>query len=235
MATKTFKPIFGKRIRVSQVNPSGAPIAGPAGKNVSTDGFVTLTISAEIEEGTEILQKNASGNLCVNEKNSDSLKFLGLEMEFCGVNPSLLAIMTNAEEYVNAAGDVIGFTVPEGDLEKYFALELFTGLSGYVNDEGDSYSSGYFLLPFVAAGVLSEITVDGENAVTFTMSGARTKGGNAWGFGPYEITGTGAGLPTALDPFDHLLIMLTGAPVPAVSEEPEDTPAVLTTGTPTGV
>ena len=235
MATKTFKPIFGKRIRVSQVNPSGAPIAGPAGKNVSTDGFVTLTISAEIEEGVEILVKNASGNLCVNEKNSDSLKFLTLEMEFCGVNPSLLAIMTNAEEYTNSKGDVIGFTVPEGELEKYFSLEMFTGLSGYTNTDGDSYSSGYFLMPFVSAGVLSEITVDGENAVTFSMSGARTKGGNAWGFGPYEIGGTDAGLPTALDPFDHLLIMLTGAPVPEISEEPQNTPAVLTKGTPSGM
>ena len=78
------------------------------------------------------------------------------------------------------------------------------------------------------------ISVDGENAVTFSMSGAVTKGGNGWGFGPFPIQGEGAGLPTALDPLDHLLIMLTQAQVPAVSDDPVETPALLTSGTPAG-
>lgn len=233
MSTKTFKPIYGKRLRAAQVGPNGQPLTGSAGMNVVTDGFITLSISAEVEDGTEVLVRNASGNLCINEKAAPSLKYLGVEMEFCGVNPSLLAIMTNAEEYTNSAGDVIGFTVPEGALEKYFSLELFTGLSGHTDEQGE-LSSGYFLMPFLQAGVLSEISVDGENAVTFSMSGAMTKGGNGWGFGPFPIQGEGVGLPTALDPLDHLLIMLTQAQVPAVNEDPVETPALLTSGTPAG-
>lgn len=227
MATRTMKPVLGKRIRVTEVGPDGAPVPGPDGVNVTTDGFITVTVSAEVEEGTEIIQKNASGGLCVNEKSADSLKYLGLEIQFCGVNPSLLAIATNAEEYYNEAGDVVGFVIPEGELTKEFALELWTGLSGHTDAPGE-VSSGYMLLPRVQAGILSEITIDGENAVTFTMSGARTKGGNNWGVGPYPVGGEGVGLPTPLDPLDHLLLMLTQMAVPPSSEEPEETPALLT-------
>ena len=45
---------------------------------------------------------------------------------------------------------------------------------------GAAFLGGYVLLPNVRAGVLGDISVDGENAVTFSLTGAYTKGGNAW-------------------------------------------------------
>lgn len=224
MATHFFTPVLGKRIRATELDNCGAVIPGPDGRNVVTDGFITVNLSSEVEEGTEIIQKKANGSICVNEKFSDSFKRFTAEIEFCGVNPSLLAIMTNASEYEDADGDVAGFTVAEGAIEKWFALELWTGLSGQACGEGTDEASGYLLLPFIAAGVLGDITIDGENAVTFSMSGANTKGGNAWGVGPYDVVydsgSLASPLPTALDPLDHLLLLDTGLAVPASSQEP---------------
>lgn len=238
MATHCFTPVLGKRIRATELDSCGAPEPGTS-ESVATDGFVTITLSSEVEEGTEIIQRNASGAMCVNEKLADSFKRLTVEMEFCGVNPSLLAIVSNAVPYEDYAGDVAGFTIPEGEIDKAFALELWTGLSGQACAPGQTgEASGYLLLPFVQAGVLGDITVDGENAVTFSLTGSYTRGGNGWGAGPFDVVMDAgdpdadpvvppapAALPTALDPYDHLLLIDTALAPPPVACDPTPVPS----------
>ena len=228
MATKCFIPILGKRIRVTKLDKCGrVPASATADAWLATDGFISVTLSSEVEEGTEIITRKADGSLCVNEKSSDSFKRFTLEMEFCGVNPSLLGMVSNAEPYVDAATEVAGITVAEGTLEKAFSFELWTGLSGASCGAGADEASGYLLLPFVQAGVLGDIAVDGENAVTFSITGAYTKGGNGWGVGPYDVvldnasTPVAGKLPTALDPLDHLLLTDTGVAPPPSACDPK--------------
>lgn len=232
MVTHCFTPVLGKRLRVTEQDACGGVTPGTSMQLV-TDGFITITLSSEVEEGTEIMVRNAAGQLCVNEKMADSFKRFTAEIEFCGVNPSLLAMVSNAEPYEDHAGDVAGFTVPEGEISKKFGLELWTGLSGQACLPGGAgeEASGYMLLPFMQAGVLGDITIDGENAVTFSLTGSYTKGGNAWGVGPYDVlldeTGDPAKLPTALDPYDHLLLIDTALAPPPVSCSPAIVPIVV--------
>ena len=221
MVNRVFTPVLGRRLRVSEVDSSGKVIPGPEGNHIVTEGFITVTLSAEVEDGAEIIQKNANGSLCVNEKQPNSFKRFNVDIELCGVNPALLAMLTNAEVYPNS-GDTQGIVVPEGPIEKWVAIELWTGIAG------DGGASGYFLLPLLEGGVLGDITVDGENAVTFSVTGASTKGGNQWGDGPWEVTLDASSqpskLPEAIDPFDHLLIISTGLAVPAHATEPQANP-----------
>jgi hypothetical protein len=178
--------MLGKRLRATELDICGAVVA--SSKYVSTDGFITVNLSSEVEDGAEIIVKKANGQLCVNEKQSDSFKRFTVEVEFCGVNPSLLSIVSNAKPYLDYAGDIAGFTVGEGQIDKRYALELWTGLSGVACLPGQvDEASGYMLLPFVQAGVLGDITIDGENTVTFSVTGSYTKGGNQWGVGPYNV------------------------------------------------
>ncbi|WKW87062.1 major tail protein [Microbacterium phage Nicole72] len=227
MATHCFIPLLGKRIRVTELDSCG--VIPEDATQISTDGFVSITLSAEVEEGNEIIVRKASGALCVNEKQADSFKRFTVEMDFCGVNPSLLALTTNAEEYADG-DEVIGFTVPEGEILKWFALELWTGLSGAVCAPGAEEASGYVLLPFVVAGVLGDIEVTGEDAITFQMTGAATKGGNGWGVGPYDVymsgtpTPTAGPLPEAIDAFDHLLMIETNMAPPPDACDPAPVP-----------
>lgn len=221
MPTHTFSPVLGKRYRVTTLDDCGR-VTGEA-QNIIGDGFVTVTLSSETEEGVEIIQRKFTGALCVNEKQSDSFKRFTLEIEFCGVNPDLLSSVSNAQPYQDAAGDVAGFTVPEGDIRKAFALEIWMGLSGQACGEGEEEASGYLLLPFVQAGVLGDIEMGGEDAVTFSLTGSYTKGGNGWGTGPYNVVFGEGGttpsvLPQALDPLDHLLLMDTGLSVPTITD-----------------
>lgn len=233
MATKHFTPLLGKRIRVTTLNECGAlPAAAAPDALIATDGFVTISLSSEIEEGAEIVSRKADGSLCVNEKFADSFKRFTVEMEFCGVNPSLLSMVSNAEPYEDYAGDVAGFTVPEGEIAKFFSLELWTGMAGGVCVPGQETAGGYMLLPFLAGGVLGDVEITGEDAVNFSLTGAYTKGGNQWGVGPFNVLlnastppGVPAPLPTALDPFDHLLLVDTSVAPPPSASDPQPMPA----------
>ncbi len=230
MATHQFTPVLGKRYRVTTLSPFGQ--ITPESQQIVGDGFVTVTMSSEVEDGAEITSRKFTGALCVNESSAPSFKNFSLEIEFCGVNPDALTSMTNAEPYEDAAGDIAGFTVPEGDITKAFALEIWMGLSGAAVPQGQDEASGYLLLPYVRAGVLGDIELGGEDAVTFSMTSAVTRGGNGWGTGPYDVVYGGTApdfvpgpLPTALDPLDHLLLMDTGLAVPAITDELAPVPA----------
>jgi len=232
MATHCFIPVLGKRIRVTDLDTCGNyPEPDAPDAWLATDGFVSVNLTSEVEDGTEIVQRNAFGALCVNEKMSNSFKRFNVEITFCGVNPSLVTKVTNAEPYEDYAGDIAGFTVAEGSIDKKFAFELWTGLSGQACAEGAEDASGYLLLPFVNGGTLGDITIDGENAVTFSLTGAYTMGGNAWGTGPYDVLLDGEGgpaeLPTGLDPLDHLLLMDTGLAVPPSACDPQAMPSAV--------
>lgn len=181
-ATKCFRPVLGKMMRVTVLGADGSvPAPATEDATLSTAGFISVKLSAEIEEGTEIIQKRADGALCINEKQPDAFKRLTVEIEFCGVNPFLLSMISNVDVYRDSNGTVIGFTQPEGSITEKFAFELWTGLSG------GQKGSGYLLLPYVNGGVLGDLEITGEDAITFSITGAYTKGGNSWGTGPYEV------------------------------------------------
>lgn len=230
--THCFVPVLGKRLRITQLDSCGNPLAG--GNQLTTDGFVSVSLSSETEDGAEIIVRNAAGAICVNERQSDSFTRFTVEIHFCGVNPALLGMITNAEPYADYAGDQAGITVGEGQIEKWFALELWTGLTGGACAPGVEEASGYLLLPFVTAGVLGDLEVNGTDAIDFSVSGASTRGGNQWGVGPYDVvkddSGTAAVLPTALDSLDHLLLIDTAVAPPPASCDPEPIPVPDQTG-----
>lgn len=238
MTDQCFIPLLGKRIRVTSLDTCGnLPAAGTVDAQVVTDGFITVALSAQVDNGSEIITKKADGSLCVNEKLSDNFKRFNVDVTFCGVHPSLLALVSNAETYEDyTVGNKAGFTVGEGAIDKKFALELWTGISGGECLPGAAFLGGYVLLPLVNAGLVGDMTVDGENAINFAMTGGYTRGGNQWDVGPYNVllngTSVPSPLPTALDAFDHLLLMQTSLAPPTSQCDPLPMPPYITSITP---
>lgn len=226
MPTKSLQPIRGKRLRVTQLDDCGRFVTGTS-LQIVTEGFVTVTITPQVEDGTDIQVRNANGALCINEKGNPTFTGLDLEIEFCDVNPSLISFVTNAEEYDDYSGDVAGFTLPEGEITGRFALELWTGIAGTACTDDGAQLSGYMLLPHVAAGTLGDLTISGEDAITFSTTNSSTRGANAWGVGPYKVLdddGVASVLPTALDPDDHFLMVETSVAPPAAAVSPSIIP-----------
>lgn len=205
--TKCYAPILGKRIRVTSVSNCGVvPASATPNAWLATDGFISVKLTTQIENGAEILTKKADGSLCVNEKLADSFKRFDVEIDFCGVNPSLMGMVSNAKPYLDYMGRVAGFTVGEGVFNEFFALELWTGLAGASCVPGVQEASGYLLLPFVAAGSVGDMEINGDKSVDFSIKNSYTKGGNSWGVGPFNV------LAGSFGTNEVQTVTITGAP-----------------------
>lgn len=215
-------------MRVTRLDECGRfPAPGTPDSVVVTDGFISVKMTTEVEEGTEIVQKNANGDICVNEKNPNAFKRVTLEIEMCGVNDAVATLMTNAEVYENWDEAGIGTVESAVPIDGVFAFELWTGLAGAKCGEGAATASGYILLPFVQAGTLGDVTVDSENAVNFTATGMYTRDGSGWGSGPYDVIlqepeadedPVAGPLPSPLTEKDHRLrITVDVAPPPSMA------------------
>lgn len=218
---RTFPLIRGKVMRVTQVDGCGAPVAGVASTVVSK-GFVSVALAPDITEAEPIEVQNADGQTCARDPGSPSMNGYTVETTFCNVNPALYALMTAQEVVTDGAGEAVGFRVnTKVDLStKAYALEVWAGVPGEACS-GGAGAYGYFLVPFVQAGVVGEVTIE-NGAVTFTVTGSKTKDGNAWGVGAYDVVldaSDAAGpLLDPLDPNDHLHVQFTEVAPPAETD-----------------
>lgn len=223
MAAKTYNIVRGKRLRVTRLKSDGTPLdPGEEEALVVTKGFVSVTLSPEVEDGEDITQMNADGDLCVSDRSRDQFRYYDVEVELCNVDPGVAELMTNATLEENDAGDVVGIRVPEGASEGLFALELWAGSPQYEPTENGNGGRvyGYLLLPHVVPGTIGEIEVE-NGTTTFTMR-AHTAPGAGWGEGPegYEVvedeSGEPAKLSTPIAADEHLLIRSTSIAPPDV-------------------
>jgi hypothetical protein len=214
---KSFPLVRGRTMRVSKTDGCCAPAYGPDNM-VVTDGFVSVALTANINEPEEIVVTNANGKTCVRDPGCAEFQGYGVEITFCEVSPCLFSIVTGQPAYLDANGDIIGFRMNSGVsvCDSGFALEVWMGVPG-VACSGDAGAFGYLVLPCLQGGVIGDFTIENA-AVTFTVTGASTKEGNGWGVGPYDVVadanGDPAQLPSALEGDDHLLAIFTTVPPP---------------------
>lgn len=222
---KSFPLLRGRTMRVTKLNGCGVPVDGPESVAV-TDGYVSVALSADVNEAEEITVTNANGQTCVRDPGCSEFKGYEVEITFCNVDPCLFTMLTGQDTMADGAGDSIGFKMNSSKkaCDYAFALEVWSGVPGVAcqGQTDESGSFGYVLLPFVRAGVIGDFTIENA-AVTFTVTGAVTLDGNAWGTGTYDVhdtdgLGTLGPLPEALDVDDHLLVMYTTVAPP----EPTD-------------
>lgn len=196
MATKKMKVLRGKRIRVTRLGDCGLPPDyGEDCSYVVTKGFVTATLTAEIEEGTEITQLDADGDLCISSQSRHNFKRWTISLELCDVDPELVSLLTKVTLETDADGDVVGYRSVQGKIENDFAFELWSGIDDQVCEDGQEY--GYFLVPWVSGGTLGDIAIE-NGAVTFEINNAFSNGGGLWGVGPYDVVPDAAGDPAPL-------------------------------------
>lgn len=213
-----FSTVRGTRMRVTSVDECGNAATGD-GDSVITDGFVTVNYSPELEDRDEILLKNAAGQICVNDTVSPLLKWYGLEIEFCKVNPDLFALLTGQTVVDDWDMNSVGVSIGEVDMgTQYFALEVWANIAGADCGEGDK-PYGYFLVPWAGEAVFSDFSIEND-AITFTIEG-RSFPNHNWGAGPYDVVaqdGNGTAGPL-LDPLaggNQLHLQKTTIAPPAV-------------------
>lgn len=219
MAANCYSVVRGKRVRVTRLTACGA-FPAPAATNslVTSSGFISVQYAMEYEDGDEHIQKNANGDLCINDKACDQFKRVMVTISFCEVDPDLFSLVTGNTLEVDGAGIDVGFRVSENVACSNFALELWSGLDDIECDLTGNQEFGYFLLPYVKNGTLRDFTVE-NGPTTFEIQGW-TESSDGWGVGPYNVVRSGAAnVPSSLeDPLtddDHLLVRVTTVAPPA--------------------
>ncbi|MFF9265839.1 hypothetical protein [Streptomyces longwoodensis] len=189
----------GRALRVTRLDACGRPVYGE-GNQVVTDGFITVGLSAEVQEGDAITVTKANGQTCINEPGEDQLQWYTTEIEFCDVDPDLVNIMNQGwDKVLDAQGNVIGFNANGTLSSDGYALELWLdtyGTSDACSGETAQGNWGYLLLPWVKGGAPGDIEV-GNDAISFTFNG-KTKVGSRWRRGPYPVQQQANGAPGPL-------------------------------------
>lgn len=240
MGSQCFSLVRGRALRVTKLDGCGRVLLG-ARSQVTTEGFISVGLTANTEEGETISVTNAAGKVCILDEPSPSFTGYGIEVAFCGVDPELFSLMTGQKVVLNAAGtDAIGFRMNSGInlAGQGFALEMWSNVPVAACDASGGASYGYFLIPFVQGGVLGDFTVE-NGAINFTLTGATSKDGNEWGVGPYDVVRDASNAPgpllETLEAKDHLHMQLTtvAPPEPSCGASEVGIPATgATAGTP---
>lgn len=232
MATTCPSFLRGNVMRVTRLDACGRPIYGDCNQVVS-DGFVTVTMSAEIQEGEEITVTKANGQTCISDQGCDQLRWYTIETEFCQVDPDLIQIMNPTwEKILDYQGDTIGYDA-KGNLscDTGFALEIWMDTYGATDacaGEAAQGAFGYLLLPWVVGGAPGDLEI-GNDAISFTFSG-RSKTGSRWGKGPYPVMlGENAAPGPLLTPITNdtqyrLFVTTIRPPEPECGCQPVDRP-----------
>lgn len=184
MATKILKSIKGKTVRLTRLDACGEPVQGSCTTLVS-DCFVSVTLTGEYEAGEEFIQKNAWGDLCINDKDPDILKRVSVGIQFAEINPDALDIISEANPVING-GNTIGATFGTDPNSSAFALEVWTKRTGQDCTDPATQEWGYFLVPFIRNGKIDgDITIE-NGALTLSVMGDAFAASSAWGLGIYS-------------------------------------------------
>lgn len=216
-----FSLIRGKVLRVTKLDGCGNRVLGPQSQ-VTTDGFTTVAYTANTTTGDPISVVNAAGNECISDTPAPEFTGWTVNLTFCQVEPYLFTLLTGmpvvfAADGTTAVGINIDTTISLSGTG--FALETWSSVPTTACVGGVA-SYGYLLLPFLQGGVLGDFSVE-NGAITFTIQGAITKDGNAWGVGPYNVvknvSNIDSPLNTALTTTNHMHLELTTTAPPASS------------------
>lgn len=215
MAAKCYSSIKGVAMRATRLDSLGKWATGTTASVVSS-GFVSVSLTANVEDGQEFLVKNANGDLCVNEKDSPRLKYFDLEMKFCSVDPELFELMTGHTLLTDQGTTSVGYEVGETMNAAPCALEVWTKLATVQGN----HQWVYWLVPMVINGIAGDYMIE-NGPMDFTVKANSSSNAN-WGKGPYNVVATNAGLTagkllTNIGSTTHLLHRLTEIAPPTAS------------------
>lgn len=214
------KPLQGATFRVTQLDECGVPLFGECSYAVS-DGQTQIEITPNTTDGQPFQQLNAAGRPLTNQQAQTIFNWMDYEIIMAVNDPELFYLMTGEDLFLDYAGLSAGNYITEDNYATgRFALEIWLGNAQEECPPPPGVPApfyGYILLPFTLDGKLSDSITVANDLITYTFAG-RTRKGNSWGVGPYDVMldelGLPAPLPTALSTGAHLLEISTQLPPP---------------------
>lgn len=197
MPTVCLPAIKACRARIVRLDACGVPVVG-AKSVASFKGFVSVGRSPEYEEGEEFIQKNACGELCINEKDQSRLKRINMDIQFCTIDPDVVEMTTGNRLLVDGTGNALGWATGENTNEAGFSLEIWQKVAGGVCDLSGNPQWHYWAWPFITNGTLGDMTFE-NGPFVFNVTGFTKKiaAADQWGggnTGPFDVLPASAAL-----------------------------------------
>jgi hypothetical protein len=215
MPTRKIKSVKGRVMRLTRLDECGNPFVGECA-TIVTDGFISVTLSDEVEAGEEYTQKNAWGDFCIAEKDADRRKWVNVAIQMCEVDPEVLDLVGGATPIEDGSGSIIGATFGRDPNPNSFAIEVWTKKAGSsACDPGSGAAEwGYFAVPNVTNGSIDgDITIE-NGPLTMGLKGEGQGASEGWGNGPYDPSPLDAIFP----PDDLYGIFITTTAPPDVTD-----------------
>lgn len=187
MATQCFRSIQGIALRLTRLDDCCKPVTGTTCDFATSESFVTLSLTAQIEAADEFIVKLANGKLCIDALGCASLKRYDVKIEICNANPDLFEILAGVTKVVDFTGAAAGFEINKhlGNCSK-FSLEFWTKVVGdCTNAITGTEQFLYWLLPCVSNGTIGDINIL-NGPLNWTLS-AEALPSAVWGVGPYNV------------------------------------------------
>lgn len=217
------KLVRGRAMRATRLDGCGEPVLGPDSV-IASEGFISIALTSNSEAGEAITVTNAAGKPFISDTPTPKFINYSVVINFAGVNPALVTLLTGQPVVLDAEGEIVGFRQnSKVDVDLIgFCLEFWTGVAvAQCEDTGDA-QYGYGLLPFIKGGVLGDFTVENA-AISFSVTGAATRDGSGWGVGPFDVVlddnGVESPLLEAITDGDHLHMQLTSVAPPDVTDD----------------
>lgn len=216
MAATCVTPIKASVIRFIKLDSCGVPVTGASSAVSTFNGFVSVAVTPDYEEGQEFIQKRADGSLCVVDKDPNELKRVGLEVEVCTLDPDL-QVIASGERLLTTGAPATGTGVAygEGQLTARFSMELWQPIAGAnACTPGGVQQYVYWLFGNVGNTMIGDFTFEND-VFTYSFSAETKRWSVLW---PLRIGTLQTGLGTnTLGADEHFLWNITTTPPPTAA------------------
>lgn len=174
--------VLGAAVRVTRLNSDGTTASGASASYV-LNSFIRVSFTPEYEEGDEITEKTAAGEVCVTFKAPDTLKRVNLELAICNPDPEFTELVSGGV-LLSSGGESVGWAAPTIGTDPTpngVSLEVW---SKAVVNGSVAGANPYFrwVFPYVQMRPAGERVIEnGLLANTFEGFGV---GNTGWGNGP---------------------------------------------------
>ena len=177
--TQQVASVQGAALRVTRLNSNGTTATGASASYI-VNKFIRFSFTPEYEEGDEITEKTAAGEVCVTYKAADTLKRVNLEVAICNPDPEFTELVSGGS-LLTSAGISVGWAAPLTGIDATpngIALEIWS----YGVSSGTRQTYIRWVFPYVQLKPTGERVIEnGLMANTFEGYGV---GNSGFGNGP---------------------------------------------------
>lgn len=202
--------LFALGIRVTKLDPSGAPLVGANNSYVSK-ALITMGLGLEYEDGQEIIQKSGSGDVCLAFQAPSTLKRGSIsDLQVCSPDPDLLPFLIGGSTFTRADVDEVQVaTITGAPTGGTFTLtyEGDTTAGIAFNAAAAAVQTALEALPDIDPG---DVTVTGAAGGPYTFTWLGTLGDVD------QITADGSGLTGGVNPGVTMSTTTTGSEMTSI-------------------